>query len=126
MTAGGGFLSSGPGPTSAERSELSRAPSATTAINQAHASLGSDGGLSPASGNRALARALAGAAASRTLELAEPAATRTLARCPGCGGRCGGTCGQTHSEPDEELLASGQRALRRAVLARRALVSPRS
>jgi hypothetical protein len=84
-------------------------------------------GLFPAAGNRALARAMADAAASRTLGFAEAAATRTLARCPGCGGRCGGTCGNSRRQPDEELLDSGQRALRRAVLARRGrALSPRS
>ncbi len=76
--------------------------------------------------NRALARALATTAGSRTLGFATAAAARTLARCPGCGGKCGGTCGHGRSGPDEELLASGQRALRRAVLARRQAVSPRS
>jgi hypothetical protein len=76
--------------------------------------------LSPA-GNRAIARALADTAASRTLTFAGVAASRTLARCPGCGGTCGGA----KTELDEDLLASGQMALRRAVLARRAL-SPRS
>jgi hypothetical protein len=80
--------------------------------------------VSPA-GNRAMARALADTAASRTLTFAGVAASRTLARCPGCGGRCGGTCGGAKTELDEDLLASGQMALRRAVLARRAL-SPRS
>ena len=73
-------------------------------------------GLSPAAGNRALARALP-----------EAAASRTLARCPGCGGRCGGTCSAGKTELDEDLLATGQQALRRAVLARhRRTVSPRS
>ena len=72
--------------------------------------------LSPIAGNRALARALSDAAASRT-----------LARCPGCGGTCGGTCDAGKTEPDEDLLASGQQALRRAVLARRGqMVNPRS
>jgi hypothetical protein len=75
--------------------------------------------LSPA-GNRAVARSLADAAASRTLTVASGPAPRMLARCPGCGGRCGGA----KTELDEDLLANGQRALRRAVLARRAL-SPR-
>jgi hypothetical protein len=74
----------------------------------------------PAVGNRALARALSDAAASRTLGLASAAGARTLARCAGCGGRCGGTCGHKHREPDEELMASGQKALRRAVTARHA------
>jgi hypothetical protein len=79
--------------------------------------------LSPA-GNRAVARSLADAAASRTLTVASGPAPRMLARCPGCGGRCGGSCGGAKTELDEDLLANGQRALRRAVLARRAL-SPR-
>ncbi|MGZ4313358.1 MAG: hypothetical protein ACXVR1_14760, partial [Solirubrobacteraceae bacterium] len=63
-----------------------------------------------------MARALADAAASGTLTVAGAAASRTLARCPGCGGRCGGACGGAKTELDEDLLASGQRALRRAVL----------
>jgi hypothetical protein len=84
-------------------------------------------GLSRAAGNRALARAMADAAASRSLGFAEAAATRTLARCPGCGGRCGGTCGNSRRQPDEQLLDSGQRALRRAVVARHGQgLSPRS
>jgi hypothetical protein len=74
-----------------------------------------------------VARALADAAASATLTFAEAATSRTLARCPGCGGRCGGTCGAGQTELDEDLLASGERALHRAVLARRRLtLSPRS
>jgi hypothetical protein len=63
--------------------------------------------------------------ASPALTFADPAASRTLARCPGCGGRCGGTCGGSAAKLDEDLMAEGQRALRRAVVARRAL-SPRS
>jgi hypothetical protein len=56
-----------------------------------------------------------------------PGAARTLARCPGRGGRCGGTCGTDKTALDEDLLASGQRALNRAVLARRRqTLSPRS
>jgi hypothetical protein len=70
---------------------------------------------------------MADAAASRTMGFTQAAAPRTLARCPGCGGRCGGTCGKDVAAPDEELLASGQRALRRAVLSRRnRILSPRS
>jgi hypothetical protein len=75
-------------------------------------------GLSPAAGNRAVARAVADGAASRTLDFANGASSRILARCPGCGGRCGGTCGADKTELDEDLLTSGQQALRRAVLAR--------
>ncbi|HEY1713248.1 MAG TPA: hypothetical protein VGG07_10115 [Solirubrobacteraceae bacterium] len=113
MTAARELLSSGPGPAVAPAPE------------RGHAQGAADRGPSPVGANRTVARALAGAAASRALGLAEAATKRTLARCPGCGGRCGGTCGQARSEPDEELLASGQRALRRAVLARRGAVSPR-
>jgi hypothetical protein len=119
MTAAREILPSGPGAVGAPGHERSSTPGPD-------GSRAPDRGLSPASGNRALARAVANAAAPRTLGLAEAAAPRTLARCPGCGGRCGGTCGHTRSEPDEELLASGQRALRRAVLARRQAVSARS
>lgn len=111
MTGAREFLSSSPGPASAPGSERAR-QSAPTHAASAHES------LSRAAGNRALARAMADAAASRTMGFAQAAATRTLARCPGCGGRCGGTCGKGAAEPDEDLLASGQRALRRAVLAR--------
>jgi hypothetical protein len=112
MTSDREFLRNGPDAASAPGSERARlsAPS--------HPASAPESGLSPAAGNRALARAMADAAASRTMGFAQAAATRTLARCPGCGGRCGGTCGKTAAEPDEELLASGQRALRRAVLAR--------
>ena len=114
MTAARELLSSGPGPVGAPGPERVRAPAAAS-------------GLSPASGNRALARAVADAAASRTLGLGDDgAARRTLARCPGCGGTCGGSCGYARSGPDEELLASGQKALRGAVLARRGAVNPRS
>jgi hypothetical protein len=116
MTAARELESSGPGMADRTGPERTRVPERPSV-------LGSD--LSPGAGNRALARALSDAATSRTLALADAAATRTLARCPGCGGRCGGTCGHG-SEPDEELLASGQRALRRAVRARREAVSPRS
>jgi hypothetical protein len=77
-------------------------------------------------GNRTVARALADAAASRALPIAGAAASRTLARCPGCGGRCAGACGAAKPAVDEELLDTGQRALRRAVLARRQSVSARS
>jgi hypothetical protein len=87
-----------------------------TGAERAHA----PASATPAVGNRALARALSDAAASRTLGLAAAPSARTLARCSGCGGRCGGTCGHKHREPDEELMASGQTALRRAVTARRA------
>jgi hypothetical protein len=62
--------------------------------------------------------------ASPTRTYAGAATSRTLARCPGCGGRCGGTCGGA-ATLDEDLMAEGQRALRRAVQARRAL-SPQS
>jgi hypothetical protein len=58
-----------------------------------------------AAGNRATGRAVA-----RALPV------RTVARCAGschCGGRCGGPTAE-----DEDLLAAGQRALHRAVLAR--------
>ncbi len=112
-------MSGGPGPASAPGLERSGAPAPARVPTP-------DTGLSPTAGNRALARAMADAATSRTLGLGEAGASRTLARCPGCGGRCGGTCGHARSEPDEELLASGQRALRRAVLARRQAVNPRS
>jgi hypothetical protein len=121
MTAARELLPSGPGPVAAPGPERSRAPASDHTRAPA-----TDRGLSAASDNRALARILADAAASRTPGLAEAAATRTLARCPGCGGRCGATCGHARSEPDEELLASGQRALRRAVVARRQAVNPRS
>ena len=107
------FVRSSPEPASAPGSERARL-SAPTPLASAPES-----GRSPAAGNRALARAMSDAAPSRTMGFAQAAATRTLARCPGCGGRCGGTCGTNAVEPDEELLASGQRALRRAVLARR-------
>jgi hypothetical protein len=114
MTAARELVSSGPGPVGAPEPQRVRAPAAGS-------------GLSPASANRALARALADAAASRTLGLGDDgAARRTLARCPGCGGTCGGGCGHARAGLDEELLASGQRALRRAVLARRRAVNPRS
>jgi anaerobic selenocysteine-containing dehydrogenase len=112
MTAAREFLRSSPGPASAPGSERARLSAPI------HPALAPESGLSPAAGNRALARAMADAAASRTMGFAQAAATRTLARCPGCGGRCGGTCGKSAAEPDEELLASGQHALRRAVLAR--------
>jgi hypothetical protein len=78
------------------------APGSERSVVVAPVRVPAPGGLSPTAGNRA------------------------LARCAGCGGRCGGTCGHAHSEPDEELLASGQQALRGAVLARRQAVSPRS
>jgi hypothetical protein len=99
MNAGRELLSTSPEPASAPGSERSTA--AAPARRPAADGLSREG-LSAAVGNRA------------------------LARCPGCGGRCGGTCGHGHSEPDEELLASGQNALRRAVLARRQGVSQRS
>lgn len=117
MAAARETVSSGPVTASATPPERVRIPGPAAARE----------GLSPAGGNRAVARAMADAAGSRTLGLAEAAATRTLARCPGCGGRCGGTCGNSRPQADEELLDSGQRALRRAVLARRAqALSPRS
>ncbi|HEY1568062.1 MAG TPA: hypothetical protein VGF68_13625 [Solirubrobacteraceae bacterium] len=122
MTAARELVSSGPGPVSGPGSERGRARAALSG----YAPVGPGRGPSPLAGDRALARAAAEATASRTLGLAEAAATRTLARCPGCGGQCGGTCGHGRSEPDEELMASGQRALRRAVLARRGPLSPRS
>jgi hypothetical protein len=122
MTAARELLSSSSGPASAPASERSSEPVPTRPGPARQPA--PDGGLSPAAGNRALARAVTNAAASRTLGFAE-AASRTLARCPGCGGRCGGTCGHAHSEPDEELLASGQNELRRAVLARRQALNPR-
>ena len=74
-----------------------------------------DRGLASGAANRALRRALSGAAASSTLGVAHATATRTLARCPGCGGTCGGTCDHPRTEPEQELMATGQRALRRAV-----------
>jgi hypothetical protein len=51
-----------------------------------------------------------------TARVATKTPTGTLARCPGpctCGGRC------DDLEADEELLRAGQRAIARAVLARR-------
>jgi hypothetical protein len=121
MTAARASVPGSPTAAAEPASERSRAPAQQSAPGVAR------GGLSPAAGNRALARALSDAAASRTLAFADAAAKRTLARCPGCGGTCGGTCGAGKTELDEDLLDSGQRALRRAVLARRRrAVSPRS
>jgi hypothetical protein len=62
-------------------------------------------GLLSAAGNRAMQRALAPGPRERKL-------TRCAGAC-----RCGGTCEQ-RSEADEDVLAAGGRALRRAVLAR--------